>query len=769
MLPISSRLISTLSVDERKDFEDKIGSWQVLIDNIFSNLSIRPLLPKKMENYSELALAFIWGKIDLARKLIEKGALLQNYEEELLVIGILFGTERQLDLVEGLYESFSIKTRFIVARLLPDEEEAFLFRLWTAGDSLTKIILALQKTAWALPLFYKESTEEQIKILKLCLSIPLFSPFLATCWEGLGSKVKNYRDEWTHASWRDRARFYKRSNVITFLEKSGWEEKEIESPSRMSTLKFKDGVALKKELEEAPLEIKGLILSEIQLEYEALILSNWDELGLEEKTRIFCRYDLTLSLARTLFRKESEGSQIALLRALQDRKEEKVFIALWREASSRVKTYQREETHASWVHTAILLKQKKIIRSLIKEGFNICVVDKEWQSPLSLIEISATRKAFVGADLLKKLRLADNGFTHDLLLCRLLGEHFSLPGRFFEGMYEAQIPILVNQAVRSLEACKGSTPLFSETSTLRMVQTIRESLQDSSKILAQKAQKKVAMVKAGWKGHTTAVFSIRNYFWILIDTSIEEDVERKGIQAFTSSMRDKNLARKVIKTLLKNREASPQAGYLYFHKTISQKLKLKPLFASDIKQTVGNCTWSTYRAAIYALLCLKAYKVTRKSSDVIRFETLAKESLAEFDKRDQCLILAETLPILKKYPFLFDLEAVYESLLATFIQKPHEGVLILMREAPELITKEHGGWTIMETVWEDKRMDLFVPLLLEHFEKLRDFEQNKLINSCRETSARLKKFRKFLIQTESSYTPQQETLLSDFKKKIEAL
>lgn len=274
--------------------------------------------------------------------------------------------------------------------------------------------------------------------------------------------------------------------------------------------------------------------------------------------------------------------------------------------------------------------------------------------------------------ILEEMNKRDDSFTEELTTCSLFGHRFSLKGEQFEGLNIKQTSRVWHLLARSLEAVSSNENRFLQRSPKMISATIEalDANKSDPEALSLRSLEKTSIVPCGWKGHAVVALFSQNIV-VKINTAINSDDYPSGMEFYYINNSDKEVRTSAIKTLIQHNSESVSAakGFEYFTNTLSAQLDAELLALIPFEQKSGNCIWLASKLAVLAHFILFDMEVEGKtfSKEAIdsSFRSVAS-AFDEWDIRDRMMSISETLPLLKKYPILFNLEQLKPQIMELF-------------------------------------------------------------------------------------------------------
>lgn len=413
----------------------------------------------------------------------------------------------------------------------------------------------------------------------------------------------------------------------------------------------------------------------------------------DERTSFF-EYAVLCQMPKSavlIFKEAATNEQIKALR-LSFSIDAAVFILCWNQAGVEAKNYIDADGY-TWMHLAIILKKENLISDLVDHQFDMHIFDHNGKTSYELAVSRYSNQ--LSPSTLEKLRQADAGFTSDLVIIKLFGHHFSLEGPLFEGLPRRQVPVMIQSMIHNLENLSRFNPegSFSPLHTSQFTKGLH--LSDSSNIekLAKKSQKKGALIKCGWKGHTVACLFF-NDLCVKIDTGTASN---PGLKFYRMGKWDQETLKFAMATLIQNSQdyVDEKQGTDYFEKTFNEQLNLDLIAILPESQEVGTCAFSALRASMLALLILqdirqKALKGPIKKTALQESYDAVYSDFVIWDTWDCQSSLMQAIPLIDKYPKLFDRNQVLSKVLEKSFERGMEAVIIeILKIEPSLKNWQH--------------------------------------------------------------------------------
>ena|GEM_PF-4261273 len=352
---------------------------------------------------------------------------------------------------------------------------------------------------------------------------------------------------------------------------------------------------------------------------------------------------------------------------LANKEAKSIFLTIWYEIG-------KEKFDTSFQNTSNEF-QRMILLSLSRTtSYSAKINDVVVKIFRSLFEKAASeiRNQQELSAILEEMNKRDDRFTEELTTCSLFGHRFSLKGEQFEGLNIEQTSMLSNLIAKSLKTVSCNENKFLHRSPKMISATIEALDTDKSdpEFLSLRSLKKPSIVPCGWNGHSVVTLFSKNIV-VKINTARNSDNSLNGVAFYVINNRDNEVRTNAIKTLIQyNRELVPaQKGFEYFTNTLSAKLEAELLTLIPFAQKSGNCAWSASKLTVLALFILFDMKAEKKvfSREAIEhsFRNVAS-AFVEWDTEDCIMSVSETVPLLKKYPILYNLEQIKSKILELF-------------------------------------------------------------------------------------------------------
>lgn len=274
--------------------------------------------------------------------------------------------------------------------------------------------------------------------------------------------------------------------------------------------------------------------------------------------------------------------------------------------------------------------------------------------------------------ILEEMDKRDKTFNEELMTCSLFGHRFSLRGELFEGLNIQQTSKVWHLIAKSLESISQNENRYLQHYPKMISATIETLGTDKSdpEALSLRSLEKFSIVPCGWRKHAVvALFSKK--IVVKINTAKNRDETPNGMAFYSINNCDNEVRKNAIKTLIHyNRDAVPASkGFKYFTNTLSTQLDTELLAFIPFTQKSGNCAWSASKLAVLAhfiLFDIEAEgKTCSKNAIECSFQKVAS-AFDEWDIMDRMISIKEALPLLKKYPILFNLDQLKPQIMELF-------------------------------------------------------------------------------------------------------
>lgn len=357
-----------------------------------------------------------------------------------------------------------------------------------------------------------------------------------------------------------------------------------------------------------------------------------------------------------------------LLLALSD---EKLFRHLWQKADPIV--YQSDVD--PWIISAINVKCVPIILFLLQSGVSVQVFNG-LSTPL---EQACTFRNEIGENIVTQISDLDQGFSHEITICKLFGHAFDLKGALFEGFDKDKFQWLIDSIIQFLEHqqmiySSAGDPIFSTD----ILETLRFSSRSPLELI-ERAKEKWSLIRCGWSCHAIVCIFSKDYC-IKINTGCANG----GIRFYLIGDREEEKLGKAITTLIQLHEknVSEDEGCKYFDETLDKNLNLNLLAYLRYEQKGGHCVWYSLKAALLTLLIIK-----KLEGKAITYESLAEVweianfSFSMFFEEECCEELAaQAIPLLQKHAELFDADAIFFNMIETCVDASQINPIIKLIE-----------------------------------------------------------------------------------------
>lgn len=383
-----------------------------------------------------------------------------------------------------------------------------------------------------------------------------------------------------------------------------------------------------------------------------------------------------------------------------------IFNALYDVALPEARGYRDKEGN-SFMHRAIQENRQKMIAALLAKGFDLKIVNKKGRTPF---EYAITRKEVMRPDLYQKLSDLDGDFTFDLKNCRLFGHFFSLKGPHFEGFRQSEILELPTFIVTTLKHLTLNQPgRFSKERVRRVANALKLASKDPKDILRSLQENGMALIFHGWERHAvTSILS--SELFVKIDTGTGE---HRGLDFYLMGNRDPAILEKAIGKLIRHaQDLSPEwQGSHYFKKKLDKKLFLQTIGLIPFEQEAGNCGWRSLQGALFALFVIEEMGQNPASAAEIKraAEAIMNDFWSFIDDYYESII-GIVLPLMRKYPELFDLKELFPQLIQVCLKEPLKRSLIAFVKAEESLKDwkcPDTGKSLLQLCYEKRRYNAF--------------------------------------------------------------